>query len=84
MPGDLVLKKLLPTRKDPTHGKLGPNWKAPISYLGSSGQAIMSSKQRKEKFYSTRGMRSILSVFTSERRFVIEFYQLLGDESSIH
>ena len=24
-PGDLVLKKLLPTRKDPTHGKLGPN-----------------------------------------------------------
>ena len=26
MPGDLILKKLLPTRKDPTHGKLGPNW----------------------------------------------------------
>ena len=25
-PDDLVLKKLLPTRKDPTHGKLGPNW----------------------------------------------------------
>ena len=25
-PGDLVLKKLLPTRKDPSHGKLGPNW----------------------------------------------------------
>ena len=24
-PGDLVLKKLLPTRKDPAHGKLGPN-----------------------------------------------------------
>ena len=24
-PGDLVLKKLLPARKDPTHGKLGPN-----------------------------------------------------------
>ena len=23
--GDLVLKKLLPARKDPTHGKLGPN-----------------------------------------------------------
>ena len=23
--GDLVLKKLLPMRKDPTHGKLGPN-----------------------------------------------------------
>ena len=24
-PGDLVLKKLMLARKDPTHGKLGPN-----------------------------------------------------------
>ena len=31
-PGDLVLKKLLLVRKDPTHGKLGPNWEGPISY----------------------------------------------------
>ena len=28
-PSDLVLKKLLPARKDPTHGKLGPNWEGP-------------------------------------------------------
>ena len=28
-PGDLVLKKLLPGRKDPTHGTLGPNWEGP-------------------------------------------------------
>ena len=28
-PGDLVLKKLFPTRKNPTHGKLGPNWEGP-------------------------------------------------------
>ena len=28
-PGDLVLKKLLPARKDPIHGKLGPNWEGP-------------------------------------------------------
>ena len=28
-PGDLVLKKLLPTRKNPTHGKLGPNREGP-------------------------------------------------------
>ena len=28
-PGDLVLKKLLPARKDPTHGNLGPNWEGP-------------------------------------------------------
>ena len=25
-PGDLVLKKLLPARKNPAHEKLGPNW----------------------------------------------------------
>ena len=27
--GDLVLKKLLPTRKNLAHGKLGPNWEGP-------------------------------------------------------
>ena len=29
MPGNLVLKKLLPARKNPAHGKLGPNWEGP-------------------------------------------------------
>ena len=28
-PRDLVLKKLLPARKNPAHGKLGPNWEGP-------------------------------------------------------
>ena len=28
-PDDLVLKKLLPSRKNPAHGKLGPNWEGP-------------------------------------------------------
>ena len=28
-PGDLVLKKLLPARKNPAHEKLGPSWKGP-------------------------------------------------------
>ena len=28
-PGDLVLKRLLPARKNPTHGKRGPNWEGP-------------------------------------------------------
>ena len=27
--GDLILKKLLPTRKDPADRKLGPNWEGP-------------------------------------------------------
>ena len=26
---DLVLKKLLLGEKDPTHGKVGPNWEGP-------------------------------------------------------
>ena len=29
MPGDIVLKKLLLARKNPAHGKLGPNWEGP-------------------------------------------------------
>ena len=29
MPGDLVLKKFLPARKNLAHGKLGPNWEGP-------------------------------------------------------
>ena len=28
-PRDLVLKKLLPARKNPAHGKLGPSWEGP-------------------------------------------------------
>ena len=28
-PEDLVLKKLLPARKNPAHGKLGPSWEGP-------------------------------------------------------
>ena len=28
-PGDQVFKKLMHARKNPTHGKLGPNWEGP-------------------------------------------------------
>ena len=71
MPGDLVLKKLLPARKNPANGKLSPNWEAPTSYLESSDQAITSSRQRRGKFYIMLGMRNILSVFINRPRFVI-------------
>ena len=77
LPGDLVLKKLLPARKNPSHGNLGPNWEGPYIISVSSDQAITNSKQKREKFYSTLGMRNILNVFTSKRRFVIEPRQLL-------
>ena len=70
-PGDLVLKKLLPARKNPTHGKLGPNGRAPTSYLAWSDRAITSSRLRRENFYIMLGMLNTLSVFISRPRFVI-------------
>ena len=70
-PGDLVLKKLLPVRKKPTHGKLGPNWEGPYIVSRVVRPVITSSRQKKEKFYLTIGMLSTLSVFISRPRVVI-------------
>ena len=46
-PDDLVLKKLLPTRKDPTHGKLGPNWEGPyiVSWLIHLGNYELQTEE---------------------------------------
>ena len=48
-PGDLVLKKLLPSRKDPTHGKLGPNWEGPyvVSLIVRPGNYELQTKEGK-------------------------------------
>ena len=48
-PSDLVLKKLLPTRKEPTHGKLGPNWEGPyiISRVVRPGNYELQTKEGK-------------------------------------
>ena len=48
-PGDLVLKKLLPARKDPSHGKLGPNWEGPhiISRIIRPGNYELQTKEGK-------------------------------------
>ena len=48
-PGDLVLKKLLPVRKDPAHGKLGPNWEWPyiISRVVRSGNYELQTEEGK-------------------------------------
>ena len=53
-PGDLVLKKLLPVRKDPTHGKLGPNWEGPyiISRIVRSGNYELQIEEGKTLPYS--------------------------------
>ena len=49
MPGDLVLKKLLPARKNPTHGKLGPNWEGPyiISRVVRPGNYELQTEEGK-------------------------------------
>ena len=48
-PDDLVLKKLLPAKKDPTHGKLGPNWEGPyvISRIVRPGNYELQTKEGK-------------------------------------
>ena len=49
MPGDLVLKKLLPSRKNPAHGKLGPNWEGPyiISQVVRPGNFELQTEEGK-------------------------------------
>ena len=49
MPGDLVLKKLLLVRKDPMHGKLGPNWKGPyiVSRIVRPGNYELQTEEGK-------------------------------------
>ena len=49
VPGDLVLKKLLPARKNPAHGKLGPNWEGPyiISRVVRPGNYELQTEERK-------------------------------------
>ena len=47
--GDLVLKKLMPARKNPSHGKLGPNWEGPyiISRVVRPGNYELQTKEGK-------------------------------------
>ena len=35
-PGDLVLRKVLGSRKDPTQGKLGANWEGPYQIISEA------------------------------------------------
>ena len=37
MPGDLVLRKVLGTAKNPVWGKLGPNWEEPYCITSMVG-----------------------------------------------
>ena len=48
-PGDLVLKKFLPARKNSTHGKLGANWEGPyiVSHVVRSGNYELQTGEGK-------------------------------------
>ena len=49
MPGDLVLKKLIPAKKNPAHGKLGPNLVGPyiISRVVRPGSYELQTEEGK-------------------------------------
>ena len=49
VPGDFVLKKLLPTRKNLAHGKLSPNWEGPyiISRVVRPGNYELQTEEGK-------------------------------------
>ena len=53
-PGDPVLKKLLPAKKNPTHGKLGPNWEGPyiVSCVVRPGNYELQTEKGKILPYS--------------------------------
>ena len=56
--GDLVLKKLMPARKYPTHGKLGPHWEGPYIVSCVVRPDNYDFRWKKEKFYLTLGTLS--------------------------
>ena len=70
-PGDLVLKKLLPVRKNPAHGKLGLNWEDPyiVSRVVRPGNYELQTEEG--KFFLMLGMLSTLRVFISRPLVVI-------------
>ena len=53
-PGDVVLKKLMPTRKDPTHGKPKPNWEGPyiVSRIIQPGNYELQTEEGKTLHHS--------------------------------
>ena len=70
-PGDLVLKKLLHARKNPTHGKLGPNWEGPyiVNRVIRLGNYDLQTEEG--KFYLILGTLSTSSLFINRPWIVI-------------
>uniref|UniRef100_A0A2N9HY76 Uncharacterized protein n=1 Tax=Fagus sylvatica TaxID=28930 RepID=A0A2N9HY76_FAGSY len=48
-PGDLVLRKVLGSRRDPTQGKLGANWEGPYQIVSKAGLGAFNLKGMDDK-----------------------------------
>jgi ribonuclease HI len=49
VPGDLVLRKVLGSRRDPTQGKLGANWEGPYQIVSEAGLGAFNLKGMDDK-----------------------------------
>ena len=54
--GDLVLRKVLGTTKNPVWGKLGPNWEEPYRITSVAGIGAYCLEDLDEKLYFILGM----------------------------
>ena len=70
-PGDLILKKILHARKNPTHRKIGPNWEGLyiVSHVVRPGNYELQIEEGKVLPHSWND--GTLSVFISRPRIVI-------------
>ena len=54
--GDLVLRKVVGAAKDPSWGKLGPNWEEPFRITLVAGIGAYYLEDLDKKLYPTLGM----------------------------
>ena len=57
--GDLVLRKVMTATKDPTQGKLGPNWKGPYKVVDCYRKGTYNLEMLDGQNYATPGTPSI-------------------------
>ena len=63
--GDLVLRKVMGAAKDPSQGKLRPNWEGPYRITSWQRKGIYHLKQWTEGSFSTHGIRNTFGNTTS-------------------
>ena len=56
--GDLMLRKVMGATKDPSQGKLGPNWEGPYRISSWQRKGTTTSRCWMDRKFSTHGTRS--------------------------